>query len=439
MDDVLIVADEIDSIEFVIAHIKGSKGGTLAEDSDYVSAMKAVGPYHDIDVYVNIKKLIAGFSAEDSTGARQNLFKSLGLDSVGGYSFSLGIAREPRSNYLGKMVVKVNGEKRGIMKVLDLVSSACKEPKFIGTRASSVAFINLDLKKAYDELFRILAQYQPMLAGGLNSPITPPTADGKAGVTLKEGILNHLGSEIVVCEFLDESDAEDEPVGSKMLASISVKNAEKLEETVSQLHSMFTGPDTADTKREFMGHTIYLVKIPGLTAPPGPEIDSDDNQIQGGFMFASGDVPAFTITDTAFLIGNESSVEKAIRILNDPSSESIGSVQWYRRARALVPQMVGMASFSDDAAQVEQLWKRLKKGFSGDGQADSPISTGMVAFDVEGGVLGEIGEIVDTSTLPEFEKVRKYFGVSAFYGLSRPDGFYFEFRDVTDADLGSER
>ena len=335
----------------------------------------------------------------------------------------------------GKMVVKVNGEKRGIMKMLDLVSSACKEPKFIGTRASSVSFINLDLNKAYDELFRILGQYQPMFAGSLNAPITPPTADGKAGVTLKEGILNHLGSEIVVCEFLDESDVDDGPVGGKMLASISVKNAEKLEETVSQLHSMFTGPETADAKREFMGRTIYLIKIPGLTAPPGPEIDSGDNQIQGGFMFASGDVPAFTITDTAILIGNESSVEQAIRILNNPSSESIGSVQWYRRARALVPQMVGIASFSNDVAQVEQFWKMLKKGFSGDGQSAGPISSGMVAFDVEGAAFGELGEIIDASTLPEFEKVRKYFGVSAFYGLSREDGFYFEFRDLTNADL----
>ena len=34
----------------------------------------------------------------------------------------------------------------------------------------------------------------------------------------------------------------------------------------------------------------------------------------------------------------------------------------------------------------------------------------------------------DLSLLPEFDAVRKYFGVSAFYGVSRPDGFYFELK-----------
>jgi hypothetical protein len=429
IDDALIVAESVDSIEFVVAHIKGSEGGTLAEDNNYVSAMKAVGPYHDIDIYINVKKLIDGYITEDSSDPGQDLFKSLGLDNINGYSFSLGIARELGSNYLGKMALKVDGEKRGITKMLEFVSGACKEPKFIGTRACSVTFINLDLVKAYDELFRVLAQYQPRLAANLNSPLTPPTTDGKAGLTLKEGILNHLGSEITVSEVLDESPLSEEPLSTKVLVSVSVKDAEKLEETVSQLHGMFSGPGVADARREFMGHTIYLIKIPGLTSPPEQMID-DESEIKGGFMFAPDNVPAFTVTDTAFLIGGESSIERSIRLLNDPGSDTIGSVRWYRKARALVPQMAGVASFSDDAAQIEQLWKRFKRGFAQSDQADASLSAGMMTFDVDSPGLGEIGKVFDTSALPEFEKVRKYFGISAFYGISRPDGFYFEFRDA---------
>jgi hypothetical protein len=34
--------------------------------------------------------------------------------------------------------------------------------------------------------------------------------------------------------------------------------------------------------------------------------------------------------------------------------------------------------------------------------------------------------ILDFGLLPKFETVRKYFGLVAFYGVSRPDGFYFE-------------
>ena len=173
VDDVLIVAEETGSIEFVIAHLKGSSGGTLAENSDYVSAMQAVGPYHDIDIYINVKKLLAEISADDPMGS--SLIKSMGMDNVDSYACSLGIARERGSNYFGKAIIKVDGEKRGIPKILDFVSAECKAPKFIGTQTSSVAFINLDLNKAYDEVFKILSQFQPMLAGSLNAPITPPT------------------------------------------------------------------------------------------------------------------------------------------------------------------------------------------------------------------------------------------------------------------------
>jgi len=37
-------------------------------------------------------------------------------------------------------------------------------------------------------------------------------------------------------------------------------------------------------------------------------------------------------------------------------------------------------------------------------------------------------DLFDFSLLPEFVAVRKYFGLSAFYLLSRQDGFFFEFK-----------
>lgn len=434
VDDVLIVAEETGSIEFIVAHIKGSSGGTLAENSGYVSAMQAVGPYHDIDIYINVKKLLAEIAADDPSGS--GLIKSLGMDNVDSYASSLGIARQRGSNYFGKAIVKVDGDKRGIMKMLDFVSSQCKGPKFISARASSVAFINLDLNKTYDELFRILSQFQPMLAGSLNAPITPPTADGKAGLTLKEGVLNHLDSQITISESIDESPVEEGSVNTKILGSISVKNSAKLEETLSLLHSMMAGPEAADAKREFMGRTIYLIKIPGLTSPPGQMLLSDETEIKGGLMFGSGSgVPAFTVTETEVLIGDESAVEQAIRLLNDSSSDTISSADWFRRAQALVPRMAGVASFSNVAVQAEQLWKMFKSEFAQVDQTEASVSAGMMMFDINDPGFEKLKKIVDVSSLPEFESVRKYFGVSAFYGISRPDGFYFEFRDLNEAGL----
>ena len=37
-------------------------------------------------------------------------------------------------------------------------------------------------------------------------------------------------------------------------------------------------------------------------------------------------------------------------------------------------------------------------------------------------------DLFDFSLLPAFDAVRKYFGLSAFYGLSIPEGFFFELK-----------
>ncbi len=37
-------------------------------------------------------------------------------------------------------------------------------------------------------------------------------------------------------------------------------------------------------------------------------------------------------------------------------------------------------------------------------------------------------DLFDFSLLPAFDAARKYFGLSAFYGLSIPEGFFFELK-----------
>ncbi len=41
-------------------------------------------------------------------------------------------------------------------------------------------------------------------------------------------------------------------------------------------------------------------------------------------------------------------------------------------------------------------------------------------------------DLFDFSLLPAFDAVRKYFGLSAFYGLSIPEGFFFELKSLSE-------
>jgi len=46
------------------------------------------------------------------------------------------------------------------------------------------------------------------------------------------------------------------------------------------------------------------------------------------------------------------------------------------------------------------------------------------------GLMLSQAELFDTGLLPEFNTVRKYFGLSVFYGISTPEGFFFEFKNI---------
>jgi hypothetical protein len=143
---------------------------------------------------------------------------------------------------------------------------------------------------------------------------------------------------------------------------------------------------------------------------------------------------AFTVTDTHLILGGESAVEQAIRALGGSEAESIDSVKWFRQAKANLPSVVGLAGLQNSAASGELLWSTMrqmqKQSQAGDKGKHNEIGVGVSSDSLwpnltfsQGG-----GELFDFSLLPEFEAVRKYFGSSVSYGISRPDGFFFEFK-----------
>jgi hypothetical protein len=141
---------------------------------------------------------------------------------------------------------------------------------------------------------------------------------------------------------------------------------------------------------------------------------------------------AFTVTDTHFIFSSESAVEQTIRTLNSSQAESVGSAKWFVKAKSNIPSQVGLAGLQDNSASAEQLWSTLRNSPKTEkAESEEPgneISVGLSS----GSLLPQVmfsqagANLFDFSLLPEFDAVRKYFGLSASYGVSRPDGFFFE-------------
>jgi hypothetical protein len=435
VDDCLAGAMNLDILKFVIAHIQGASSPALAGEADYVATMKTVGPYHDIDFYVNIKRIVETIIAEDTTGKTKTTIANLGLDNVASMGFSIGISRETNSNFSGKMLVKIDGTKKGICRMLDVESAAISAPQFIPASTYTVAFLNLNIKKAYDELYNILYTSSPQFAVLMQTPLVPPTSEGEPGLQLKTDIIDHLGSQIIIAQSAKKQFAgTGTQPPTETLVAVAVTNRSALEKSFSVLYNKVIAPQNPDAKRELLGHTIYLIDFPALLPAFGPG-EKTPMQAPGAPISGAAPAPkfAFTVTDTHLIVGTESSIEGAIRTLSSPQSGTLSSAAWFSKAKSAVPSVVGLVTLEDNAASAEIFWKMIKEiGKNANKSSGASMGTSMDSQPLlPQMILGGPGfDLFNFGLLPEFDTVRKYFGLSASYGVSRQDGFFFEFKDI---------
>jgi hypothetical protein len=283
-------------------------------------------------------------------------------------------------------------------------------PRFLPESAYSVTLANLDMKKVYEEIYKIVASMGPGAAAALTMPLVPATQDGQPGITFKSGIIDNMGTGLVVAQSLNKPFEAGKSPGETLVA-IAVDNRTALEQSIERIHAMYVGSRDPESKRELLGHTMYLMSLPGL-----PFFGGGMQQMQEAPAMAQQAAKlAVTVTDTHLIMGEEGAVEAAIRVIGGSGAVSVGSKEWYRRCGGAVPGVAGVVGYEDLGASMEILWWMVKQtGTAG----VSPFS--MMMGDAE------MGKIVDFGLLPPFEEVKKYFGVSAGYGVSRADGFYFE-------------
>ena len=446
IDDCLIGSTSPNVLKFVIAQIRGAGSTILADDRDYAATVRAINPKSAgrIDLYVNIKHLVKSELAEDTTGKVRAIVDNMGLNNVTSFGCSVEPAGGPGSSSFAKAILKIDGAKIGICKMLEVESGPIRMPKFIAASACSVSVVNLNIKKAFDELTNILTRFSPQMAAILYMPVLPPGPQGEPALQLKADIIDHFGSQIVIAQSIDKPQPDVGDAGSakkehlpeaKSIIAIAIENRSALEKSLSLVHGKMIAPDNPEARRELLGHTIYTVDLSGMAPMLGGPPARKPMRAAAGPVAPPIPKIAFTVTDTHLIFATESAVEQAIRTLGS-SAESIGSARWFNKARSNIPSVVGLAGLQDNAVSGELLWSTMRQSKKPD-KADSKdqrnqigvgISSGsilpQVAFTQGGDALFDFS----LSLLPEFDAVKKYFGLSTFYGISRQDGFFFEFK-----------
>jgi hypothetical protein len=442
IDDCLIASTSPNVLKFVIAQIKGAGSTTLADDRDYAATGKAVDPSNPgrIDLYFNIKQVIKTELAQDATGRAKAMIDNMGLNNVTSFGGSVEPAGGPGDSSFAKAILKIDGAKEGICKMLEIESGPLRMPRFIAASACSISVVNLNIKKAFDELANILTRFSPQMAAIMYMPILPPGPQGEPALQLKADIVDHLGSQIILAQSIDKpqpdaatrsAEKQPSPVTQSIIA-IAIENRNALEKSLSLIHSKMIAPNNPEARRELLGHTIYSVDLSGFFPGFGPNPRAP-MQAPAGPDSPKMPLSAFTVTDTHLLFASQDAIEQAIRALGGSQAESIGSAKWFNKAKSNIPSAVGITGLQNNAVSGEYFWSTLQQTKKPDKAAgdeeQNRISVGVTSGSLFPQIMfTQAADMLDFSLLPEFDAVKKYFGLSAFYGISRQDGFFFEFK-----------
>ncbi|MHC4566346.1 MAG: DUF3352 domain-containing protein [Planctomycetota bacterium] len=474
IDDTMILSGDTEIMKFVIAQVKGAGSPALADDEVYNSTLKAVsssGP-GQIDVYVNIQQIIRTVTAQDEAGLIKGILTKLGLDNVTSFAFSFDVGSTS-----GRALLKIDGPRKGICKLLEFESGPIQVPRFVPASANSISFVNLNVKKAFDEIVKIVTSFSPEIAMMVNMPLSPPGPEGEQPLQLKTGIIDHLGSQIVVAQSaagsVASADAQDAPESDSLLA-LAVTNRAALEKSLLAIHSNIMGPDDPDARRELFGHTIYRVdlfsmmfglggglgdtemmmgEMPDMEMEMDMDVNMPDMEMEMDMnmpdmamemdmnmpdmemeMDMDMEMPmlAFTVTDTHFIFGGEEAAERAIRTLRRSGGKSLASAEWFTQAKSAIPSEVGLAVLQNSEAFAESAWSKLRNiEMAAENEEESLGLIDLAGVPSPQMLLSLVGaDQLDFSLLPDFDAVRKYFGLSASYGIARQDGFFFEFKYI---------
>jgi len=424
IEDFLLGSENIELLKFAIAHSQGAASPTLADQTNYRNCLEQIAAFPDINLYLNLKEIykILLRQRPDSKTAIENL----GLDNIASLSGSVGIAREPQYTWQGNALLRINGEKKGICKMLEPESATFEPPAFIPSSLSSISFWNLDINKAFNELTNILTSFSPQYASLLFTPIPLSPSTGGTTFQLKEDFISHLGSQIVFASGVKKSADASQPIRTETLVALSAANPQLLEKSLSLLHSNIIAPNKADAKRQLLGHTIYLIDLIAI-----PFLSTGKTPMAGPENITPMQFPkfAFTVTDTHFIFSTENVIEKAIRTINSSDDTSISSAKWFRNAKTALPSVAGFSGMENTRATMQTFWEIMKKSAEiAKNKGENTIKPGITSIPGTFPKMMFSQDLFDTSKLPEFEKVKKYFGIFVDYIISQPEGYFGKFK-----------
>jgi hypothetical protein len=409
-ESLLIVGNSPKVIEKVLAAMSGGDVRTLGQVPAYAANRDAM--FRDAPVFgwvnahalVEIGKHAAGNSSQ-SDPSPAKIFAALGLDGLKTLAFSYQFSSDgARGNFL--IGVPEDG-RTGIFQLLTGVAKDCQPPAFVPADVVKFQRWRLDGQKVWDDLRKIVGDISPQGLGGLDFALSSAEAKAKEkdpDFDLKKNLFGNLGDDFITYQKPAKGDSLADLASPPVLYLLGSPHPEQLAGALNSL-LVLVGQESAPTSRDFLGRKIYSMPLPSPGMPT-----AGTNQLS---YVSSGGYLAIT-TDTSM-------IEEFVRS-GDSQAKSLRDTPGLDAATEKVsgPGM-SLFGYSNDSETVRLLLGVLKKDSATGGLGGlAPVAMAMGMGNTS------IKDWIDTSLLPDFSQISKYFSFSVYSGSATPDGLSFK-------------
>ena len=406
-ESLLIVGNSTKVIEKVLAAMSGGDVRTLGQVPAYAANRDAM--FRDAPVFgwvnahalVEIGKHAAGNSSDSDTSPAK-IFAALGLDGLKTLAFSYIF---DASGAQGNFLIGVPEDSRtGIFKLLAGEPKDCRPPAFVPADAVKFQRWRLDGQKLWDGLRKIVGDISPQSLGGLDFALGSAEAKAKEkdpDFDLKKNLFGNLGDDFVYYQKPAKGGSIAELASPPTIYLLGSPHPEQLAGALNAL-LVLMGQEAAPASRDFLGRKIYSMPIPSPGMP-----SSGTNKLNyvssGGYLAIS--------TDTSM-------IEEYVRSADSQAKSLRETPGLDDAAEKVSGPGTTLFGYSNDSETVRLFLGVLKKDSSSGGLGTLAMAMGMGSANMK--------DWIDTSLLPDFNQISKYFSFSVYAGSATADGLSFK-------------
>jgi hypothetical protein len=378
-DSMFVLGTSVELIEGTLVRWDGEHDKTFADDETYRYIVNRCDLPGDgepaMKWFINPLGLLkAGMAAAGPEVGMQGamvmgFLPVLGLDRLKGMG---GLTDMATDDYdaISHGVIYVDQPPTGVLRAMVCPPAEQTPPSFIPADVPTISGLNWDVPGAYAAIESV---YDFFTQPGTFGKMMDDAAEAPNGPKLhpRDDFLAHLSGQIYIVQELTVNDNAPAPQ-QKMAFLLGLKDEAAMQATVEKLMAM----DGVDVSvRDFNGAKIYEAENPPQNQPISPAA-----AISNGYLMMVMNVEMLE----SFLRGGDDSLAK--------SDE-------FQLVRKEFPDQVSTFSYQRQDQVMESVYEMAKLALSQQGD-------------------------FDTSILPEFEPLRKYFGVAGSYAVPDEKGVF---------------